>query len=88
MGTISYLLYVYCLDCVCLEYGNCIIFTVCLLSRLCVSEIRELYHTNNVRLIETFWQRNIKGIVFLYDIVEIEEIASYMKSFGWWVLFV
>jgi hypothetical protein len=33
-------------------------------------------------------QRNIKGIVFLYDIVEIEEIVSYMKSFGWWVLFV
>jgi hypothetical protein len=40
--------------------------TICLLSRFCVSERRELYHSNNVRLIETFWQRKIKGIVFLY----------------------
>ena len=64
--TVSYLQYVYVVDFVDQKKENCIILTVCLLSRFCVSEKRELYHSNNVRLIETCWQRQIKGIVFLY----------------------
>jgi hypothetical protein len=64
--TVSYLQYVYVVEFVDQKEENCIILTVCLLSRLCVSEKRELYHSNNLRLIETFLQRNIIGIVFLY----------------------
>ena len=62
----SYVQYLYALDFMYQKEVNCIMLTICLLSRLCVSERRELYHSNNVRLIETFWQRKIKGIAFLY----------------------
>jgi hypothetical protein len=43
--TVSYLQYVYDLDCVKRKEGNCIEPTVCLWSRLCVSERGKLYHT-------------------------------------------
>ena len=75
----SYLQYVYVVDCEHQTQENCIILTISLLSRLSVSEKRKLYHSNNVRLIKTFWLRKIKGIVFLYDIVETEEIVSDIK---------
>ena len=77
--TVSYLPNVYVVNFEYQKEENRIILTISLLSRLCVSERRKLYHFNNVRFIKTFWQRKIKGIVFQYEIVEIEEIVSYMK---------
>jgi hypothetical protein len=43
--TVSYLQYVYVLDFVYQKEGNCVIPTVCLCSRFCVSERGKLCHT-------------------------------------------
>ena len=50
--TVLYLPYVYDLDYVYQKEGNCIISTVCLLSRFCVSERGKLYHTYSMFMIQ------------------------------------
>ena len=45
--TVSYLQYVYVLDCMYQREGNCILTTICLCFRLCVLENGKLYHTCN-----------------------------------------
>ena len=73
--TVSYLQCVYNLDIVYQKEENGIILTVCLVSKLCVSERRNLYHSN---MIGTFWQRKIKSNCIPIWVVEMEEIVSYL----------
>jgi len=47
-GTVSYLQYAYVLDFVLQKEGNCVMHTICLLYRFCVSERGKLYHTYNM----------------------------------------
>ena len=50
--TASYLQYVYVLDFGYQNEGNCVIHTVCLCSRLSVSERGKLYHTYNMFMVQ------------------------------------
>ena len=50
--TVSYQKYVYALYCVYQTGGSCIIHTVCLCSRFCVSERGKLYHTYNMFMLQ------------------------------------
>ena len=50
--TVSYLKYIYVLYCVYQTGGSCIIHTVCLCSRFCVSERGKLYHTYNMFMLQ------------------------------------
>jgi hypothetical protein len=47
-GTVSYLQYVYVLYVVLQKEGNCVMHTLCLWYRCCVSERGKLYHTYNM----------------------------------------
>ena len=71
--TVSYLQYVYALDFVCQKEGNCAIPTVCFVCRLCVSESRNLYHSN---MIGTFWLRKLKS-----NCIPIYELQKWRKLF-------
>jgi hypothetical protein len=74
--TASYLQSAYDLCFVYHIYENCIIPTVCLVSRLCVFERRNVHHSN---IIGRFWQIKIKGNCFPIWVVEMETNVSYMK---------
>jgi hypothetical protein len=103
-GTISYLTYVYDLDFVFQKERNCIIYTVWLWSRLCVSEIgnciiptvclvSKLCLKVGICIIpawsELFNKEKEKAIVFLYELQKWRKLHNiWSLSFGWWVLFV
>ena len=103
-GTISYLTYVYDLDFVFQKERNCIIHTVWLWSRLCVSEIgnciiptvclvSKLCLKVGICIIpawsELFNKEKEKAIVFLYELQKWRKLHNiWSLSFGRWVLFV
>ena len=62
---VSYLQYVYVLDFVHQKEGNCIISTVCLCSRLCVSDRGKLYHTCNMFMFQIFCIRKRETVSYL-----------------------
>jgi hypothetical protein len=101
---VSYLQYVFDLDFAYQKERSCIIQTVCLSSRFCVSEIGKLHHTCSMvsiwimcvwktnryhcSMIGTSCKRKIKINCIPIWVEEMEEIVSYMKPVIWVVGFV
>ena len=63
--TVSYLQYVYVLDFMHQKEGNCIIPTICLCSRFCVSERGKLYNTYNMFIFQTLCIRKRETVSYL-----------------------
>ena len=64
--TALYLQYVYVLDCVYQEEGNCIIPTICLCSRFCASERGKLCHTYNMFMFQIVFYRKRESVSYLH----------------------
>ena len=64
-GDLSYLQYVYALDFVYQKKGNCIIPTICLCPRFCVSERGKLDHANNMLMFQIFCIRKRETVSYL-----------------------
>ena len=63
--TVSYIQYVYVLDCMYQKEGNCIISIVCLCSRLYVSKRGKLYPNYNMSMFQTLCVRKWETVSYL-----------------------
>ena len=70
--TVSYLQYVYVLDFVYQKEGNCIIRTICLCSRFCISERWKLYHTYIMFMIYTLCIRKRETVSYLQYVYDLD----------------
>ena len=83
--TVSQIQYVYDLDCMYRKGGNCIILSVCLCSRFCVSERGKLHHTYNMFMFQILctWKRETASClpyVYVLDFVYMEERNCIMPA--------
>ena len=78
--TLSCLQYVYVLDCVYQKEGNCVMPTVCLCSRLCVSQRGKLYHIYSMFMIQILCIRKTETVSYLQYVYVLDFV--YQKAGG------